>query len=140
ADEEAPDLLFDFATLTGAARVAMGPDLPPFYCNDDDLATAIAHHGTVVNDPVWRLPLWQPYDSLIDGKVGDINNIANGPFAGSIIAALFLQRFIGQAKAWAHFDIFGWTPAAKPGHPEGGEAQTARLLFDLLEQRFGRTT
>ena len=139
ADEKAPDLLFDFATLTGAARVAMGPDLPPFYCNDDDLAAAISHHGTAVNDPVWRLPLWRPYDSWIDGKVGEINNIASGPFAGSIVAALFLQRFVGQTKAWAHFDIFGWTPAAKPGHPEGGEAQTARLLYDFLEKRFGRT-
>jgi leucyl aminopeptidase len=138
ADEEAPDLLFDFATLTGAARVALGPDLPPFYCNDDELATAIMRHGSAVNDPVWRLPLWTPYDPLLEGKVGDINNISGSPFAGSIIAALFLQRFVERAKAWAHFDIFGWTPATKPGRPEGGEAQTARLIFDLLETRFGR--
>ena len=139
ADEETPDLLFDFATLTGAARVALGPDLPPFYSDDDELAAAIASHGTAVNDPVWRLPLVAPYDSLIDGKVAEINNISGSPFAGSIIAALFLRRFVEKAKAWAHFDIFGWTPAAKPGRPEGGEAQTARLLYDLLEKRFGRT-
>ena len=139
ADEEGPDLLFDFATLTGAARVAMGPDLPPFYSDDDELAATIASHGTAVNDPVWRLPLWRPYNPLIDGKVADINNISGSPFAGSIIAALFLRRFVEKAKAWAHFDIFGWTPSAKPGRPEGGEAQTARLLYDLLEKRFGRT-
>jgi leucyl aminopeptidase len=138
ADEEGPDLLFDFATLTGAARVAMGPDLPPFYSDDDELAATIASHGTATNDPVWRLPLWRPYNSLIDGKVADINNISGSPFAGSIIAALFLRRFVEKAKAWAHFDIFGWTPSAKPGRPEGGEAQTARLLYDLLEKRFGR--
>jgi leucyl aminopeptidase len=138
ADEEAPDFLFDFATLTGAARVAMGPDLPPFYTGDDEFAAAIAYHGNAVNDPVWRLPLWPPYASLLEGKVGEINNIGGTPFAGSIIAALFLKRFVEQTKFWAHFDIFGWTPSAKPGRPEGGEAQTARLLFDLLEKRFGR--
>lgn len=138
ADEETPDLLFDFATLTGAARVALGPDLPPFYSDDDELAASIARHGMAVNDPVWRLPLWRPYDSLIDGKVGDINNISGSPFAGSIIAALFLQRFVENAKAWVHFDIFGWTPSAKPGRPEGGEVQTARLLYELLEKRYGR--
>jgi leucyl aminopeptidase len=96
-------------------------------------------HGSAVNDPVWRLPLWRPYDALLEGKVGEINNISGSPFAGSIIAALFLQRFVERAKAWAHFDIFGWTPVEKPGRPEGGEAQTARLIFDLLETRFGRT-
>lgn len=138
ADEEAPALLFDFATLTGAARVAMGPDLPPFYCDDEALAAAILGHGNAVNDPVWRLPLWRPYDSLLEGKVADVSNISANRFAGSIVAALFLRRFVGKAAAWAHFDIFGWTPTPKPGRPEGGEAQAARLLYDLLEKRFSR--
>ena len=136
ADEEAPDLLLDFATLTGAARVALGPDLPPFYTADERLAGEIAAIGLAVNDPVWRLPLWAPYDGLLDGKVADICNISGGPFAGSITAALFLRRFVAQAKAWAHFDVYAWAPVAKPGRPLGGEIQTARLLFELLARRY----
>jgi leucyl aminopeptidase len=137
ADEEAPDLLFDFATLTGAARVALGPDLPPFYTMDDGLAAAIARHAAAANDPVWRLPLWEPYDKLLDGKTADLCNISSGSFAGSITAALFLRRFVEKAKAWAHFDIYAWTPTTKPGRPEGGEIQVARLLYDLIENRHG---
>ncbi len=137
ADEDAPDLLFDFATLTGAARVALGPDLPPFYTMDEALAAAVAHHGVAANDPVWRLPLWDPYDKLLDGKIADLCNVSSGSFAGSITAALFLRRFVEKAKAWAHFDIYAWTPTAKPGRPEGGEIQVARLLFDLIESRYG---
>ncbi|SFK38064.1 leucyl aminopeptidase family protein [Methylocapsa palsarum] len=137
ADEEAPDLLFDFATLTGAARVALGPDLPPFYTMDEDLAADIAKFGASSLDPVWRLPLWHPYDKLLDSKIAAVNNISGGPFAGSITAALFLRRFVEKAKAWAHFDIYAWAPAARPGRPEGGEVQGARLLYDLLEARFG---
>ena len=137
ADEEAPELLFDFATLTGAARVALGPDLPPFYTDDDRLAEALARHGAAVNDPVWRMPLWQPYDGNIDGKISDLNSAPGGGFGGSITAALFLRRFVERAGAWAHFDMYGWTPSARPGRPEGGEAQTARLIFDLLAQRYG---
>ena len=137
-DGESPDLMFVFATLTGAARVALGPDLPPYYTMDEALAQEIAQHGTAVHDPVWRLPLWEPYDSLLDGKISTINNVSSGPFAGSITAALFLRRFIEKAKAWAHFDIYGWNPSTKPGRPEGGEVQTARLLFDLIEARCGR--
>ena len=137
ADEEAPDLLFDFATLTGAARVALGPDLPPFYTMDDDLAASIAVHATAANDPGWRMPLWDPYDKLLKGKVADLNNISSGPFAGSITAALFLRRFVERTRSWAHFDVYGWTPAAKPGHPEGGEVQMARALFELLTARYG---
>ena len=137
-DAESPDLMFVFATLTGAARVALGPDLPPFYTMDDQLAQDIAQHGTQAQDPVWRLPLWEPYDRLLDGKISTLCNVSSGPFAGSITAALFLRRFIESAKAWAHFDIYGWNPSTKPARPEGGDAQTARLLYGLLETRFGR--
>ncbi|MDB5510320.1 MAG: Leucyl aminopeptidase [Hyphomicrobiales bacterium] len=138
AAEEKPELMFDFATLTGAARVALGPDLPPFYTDDDSLAVEIATAGSRVNDPVWRMPLWQPYDALLDGKISQINNVSNGPFAGSITAALFLRRFVEGATSWVHFDIYGWSPKTKPGSPEGGETQTARLLYDLLETRYER--
>jgi len=134
-DEEAPDLLLDFATLTGAARVALGPDVPPFYTMDEALAAQIASHAAAAFDPVWRLPLWEPYDKLLDGKTADLSNIAAGPFAGSITAALFLRRFVEKAKAWAHFDIYAWTPTAKSGRREGGEIQVARLLYDLIESR-----
>jgi leucyl aminopeptidase len=136
ADEEAPDLLIDIGTLTGAARVALGPDLPPFYTGDDGLAADVARYAQAENDPVWRMPLWKPYDQMIDSKVGDVNNIATGSFAGSIICALFLNRFVMAAKAWAHFDIYGWTPSAKSGRPEGGECQTARALYGLLAERY----
>ncbi len=139
ADEEAPDLLFDFATLTGAARVALGPDLPPYYTMDDDVAEAIAKHGMATNDPGWRMPLWDPYDSLLKSKIADLNNISSGPFAGSITAALFLRRFVERTTRWVHFDVYGWTPSAKPGRPEGGEVQMARCLFDLLTERYGST-
>ena len=137
ADEEAPELLFDFATLTGAARVALGPDLPPYYTASDELAAAIAAHAAATNDPGWRMPLWDPYDKLLKSKVADLSNISGGSFAGSITAALFLRRFVERAAAWAHFDVYGWTPAAKPGRPEGGEVQMAHCLFALLEARYG---
>jgi leucyl aminopeptidase len=137
ADEESPELLLDFATLTGAARVALGPDLPPFYTMSEELAVEIGRHGVAVNDPVWRMPLWDPYDKLLDGKVGNLSNISGGPFAGSITAALFLRRFVENAKAWAHFDVYAWNPTAKSAKPEGAEVQTARLLYDLIEARYG---
>jgi leucyl aminopeptidase len=137
ADEENPELLIDFATLTGAARVALGPDLPPFFTDDEALAAAIARHGAAANDPVWRLPLWKAYDSKLDGKIADLNNAPPGGMAGSISAALFLRRFVSKSAAWAHFDIYGWTPGAKPGRPEGGEAQAARLVFSLAREKFG---
>ena len=139
ADEESPDLLIDFATLTGAARVALGPDLPPFYTMDDALAADIGRFGADAADPVWRLPLWDPYDSLLEGKIADLNNISGGPFAGSITAALFLRRFVERTASWVHFDIYAWTPKTKPGRPEGAEIQAARLLYDLLEARYGTT-
>ena len=137
ADEEAPALLFDFATLTGAARVALGPDLPPFYTDDEALAGEIARHAAAVRDPLWRMPLWRPYDKMVAGKIADLTNSPSSPFAGSITAALFLQRFVANTKAWAHFDIYAWNPAARPHAPEGGEVQAARALFALIEERFG---
>jgi len=137
ADEEAPELVLDFATLTGAARVALGPDLPPFYTDDDALADALIRAGGAVNDPVWRMPLWKPYAKMLESKIADINHISSGGFAGSVTAALFLSRFVEKAKAWAHFDVFCWVPTAKNGRPEGGDPQAARLVFEMLEQRYG---
>ncbi|MGB6543389.1 MAG: leucyl aminopeptidase family protein [Xanthobacteraceae bacterium] len=137
ADESAPELLIDMGTLTGAARVALGPDLPPFYTQDQALAVALARHAAEENDPIWRLPLWQPYDAMLDSKVADLNNVASNSFAGSILCALFLQRFVERAKAWLHLDIFAWTPTAKPGRPEGGECQAARAVYALLVERYG---
>jgi leucyl aminopeptidase len=136
ACEERPDLIVDFATLTGAARVALGPDLPPFFTEDEVLAATIAAHGSAVRDPVWRLPLWQPYETMLDGKVSDLNNVGGSSFAGSITAALFLRRFVEPNQPWVHFDMFGWVPSAKPGRPEGGDTQVARLLYDLLAARY----
>lgn len=138
ADEEAPDLLVDLATLTGAARAALGPDLPPFYTDDDAFAGELARHCMAVADPVWRLPLWRGYLPMLESKVADINHISGGPFAGSITAALFLSRFVENARTWAHFDIFAWNPKAAPGRPEGGEAQAVRGLFALLSERYGK--
>jgi len=137
ADEDAPDLIVDMATLTGAARVALGPDLPPFYTHDDAFAADLARHARAEHDPLWRMPLWRPYDAMLDSKVADINNVASGAFAGSITAALFLNRFVEKAKAWAHVDVYGWTPSAKPARPEGGECQAARALYALLKERYG---
>jgi leucyl aminopeptidase len=137
ADEEKPDLLVDMGTLTGAARVALGPDLPPFYTNDETLALDVARCAKGENDPLWRMPLWPPYDSWLDSKVASINNAPSGTFAGSITCALFLQRFVEHAKSWLHVDIYAWTPQAKPARPEGGECQAARAIYKLLGERYG---
>jgi leucyl aminopeptidase len=137
ADEEAPELIVDMATLTGAARVALGPDLPPFYTEDEALAAEVARCAAEENDPLWRLPLWQPYAAMLDSKVADLNNIATGGFAGSIIAALFLKHFVAAAKRWLHVDVYAWRPSAKPGRPEGGECQAARALYALLTAQYG---
>src|SRR6476660_1917789 len=137
ACEEKPDLLIDMGTLTGAARVALGPDLPPFYTNDETLALDLARFAKQENDPLWRLPLWPPYDAWLDSKVANINNAPSGTFAGSITCALFLQRFVERAKSWLHVDIYGWTPSAKPARPEGGECQAARAISNLLSERYG---
>ncbi|GAB6842551.1 leucyl aminopeptidase [Methylorubrum rhodinum] len=136
AEADAPELLIDFATLTGAARVALGPDLPAVFTEDEGLAASVAEAGAAVNDPVWRLPLHAPYASGLDSKVADLNNVSGGPFAGAITAALFLRRFAPKTKAHLHFDLYGWNPSAKPGRPEGGEVQTARLVHALVARRY----
>ncbi len=136
ADEEKPDLLIDMATLTGAARVALGPDLPPFYTDDAAFAARLSHHAAASNDPLWQLPLWKPYMAMIETPIADLNNAGQGGFAGSITAALFLKRFVEHAKTYAHFDIFGWTPTSKPGRPRGGEAQALRACFGAIVERF----
>jgi leucyl aminopeptidase len=136
AGEESPALLIDLATLTGAARVALGPEVVPFYATNDDLAADIARHAAAVADPMWRLPLWKPYAKIIESKVADINNAGTGTFAGSITAALFLARFVPEGVPWVHADIFGWNPTTEPARPEGGEAQAIRALYAFLGTRF----
>jgi leucyl aminopeptidase len=135
ADEEAPDYLFTIATLTGAARVALGPDLPPLYCDDEALAEGLLASGRAVGDPLWRMPFWPPYDKLLKSAIADVNHIAEGSFAGSIIAALFLKRFVRNAKRFVHLDIFAWVPREQPGRPQGGEPQAARALFEFFRRR-----
>jgi leucyl aminopeptidase len=137
ADEEQPELIADLATLTGAARVALGTEVPPFFTDDDDLAAALARCATSESDPLWRMPLWHPYDQLLDSKVADLNNVSSVSFGGSITAALFLRRFVSQAKAWLHCDVFAWNQTARPGRPEGAECQAARALYALLVSRYG---
>ncbi len=137
AQEENPALIVDMATLTGAARVALGPDLPPFFTDDEALAAELMTNAVAENDPLWRLPLWRGYDALLDSKVADTNNISAGGFAGAITAALFMRKFVEPAKSWLHLDIFAWTPSAKPARPEGGECQSARALYALLCKRYG---
>jgi leucyl aminopeptidase len=136
ADEEKPELVIDFATLTGAARVALGPEIPPTFTEDDALWNALAKHSTNERDPLWRLPLWQPYMEMLSSKIADTNNVGGG-HAGAITAALFLSKFVEQAKSWLHLDIFAWNPKERPGRPEGGEAHSVRALFALLTERYG---
>jgi leucyl aminopeptidase len=131
ADEEKPVTVISFATLTGAARVALGPDLPPLYCDDDGLAQAIVAAGNRVGDPVWRMPFWSAYEANLDSAVADMNNVSESPFAGSVTAALFLRRFVKQAR-YVHLDIYGWRQAAKALGPKGGEPQAARAIFEVL--------
>ena len=133
ADEEAPDLIVDFATLTGAARVALGPEIVPFYTSDDALAARLGKAAAQVRDPVWRMPLWQPYRDGLDSKIADTNNVSDGAFAGSITAALFLEKFVERAKSWIHFDLYAWNAKARPGRPVGGEAQVLCALFEVLK-------
>ncbi len=135
ADEDKPVLVADFATLTGAARVALGPDVPAAFTDDDALAGEIARFAASENDPLWRMPLWRPYEAMLDSKVADTNNVSTGGQGGAITAALFLRKFIA-AKSWLHLDIFAWTLTAKPGRPEGADLQTARALYALLCARY----
>jgi leucyl aminopeptidase len=136
ADEEKPELLIDFATLTGAARVALGPEIPPAFTDDDALWNALAKHAAHEADPLWRMPLWRPYAAMLDSKIADTNNVGGG-HAGAITAALFLSKFVEQATSWLHLDIFAWNPKDQPGRPEGGEAHSVRALYALLTERYG---
>jgi leucyl aminopeptidase len=136
AGEGDPDLILDFATLTGAARVALGPDLPAMFANDDALSAALLDAGTAEGDPLWRLPLWDGYDEMLKSDIADMVNSAEGPFAGPITAALFLRRFVPQTIAWAHFDLFAWRPKGKPGRPKGGDAMSLRAVWAMLKARY----
>ncbi|WP_316858839.1 leucyl aminopeptidase family protein [uncultured Cohaesibacter sp.] len=136
ADEEEPDLLIDMATLTGAARVALGPDLPPFYSEDEAFIESMTKLSRQEWDPLWNMPLWEAYDSKLSSDIADVNHISSDGFAGSITAALFLRRFVSKAKSWAHFDIYGWTPAAGPASPKGGEAQGIRALYAHIRKQY----
>jgi leucyl aminopeptidase len=138
ADEERPDILVSFATLTGAARTALGPELPPLYTDDDGLAEAIAAAGSRVGDPVWRMPFWTSYESTLDSAVADMNNVSEGPFAGSVTAALFLRRFVKDARRFAHLDIYGWRQQPKPLGPKGAEVQGARAILEVLRAEVQR--
>ena len=134
---EQPTMMVDCATLTGAARVALGPDLPALFCNDDVLAQDLVAAGEAVTDPMWRMPLFAPYKRLLDSKVADLNNVSGGAFGGAITAALYLQAFVPDSVPWAHFDMMAWNSTSRPGRPEGGEAQAARAIFAAIEKRIG---
>lgn len=138
AGEEKPELLIDFATLTGAARVALGPDLPAMFANDDNLAVALLQAGEACDDPLWRMPLWDQYADMLKSDIADLNNAADSGFAGCITAALFLKNFVPKDAAWAHFDTFAWRPAAKPGRPKGGDALGLRAAWAMLRTRYAR--
>ncbi len=138
ADSEKPALLVDFATLTGAARVALGPDLPALFANNEELAADLLAASGAASDPLWRLPLWQGYRKGLDSKIADINNATSHSFAGAITAALFLESFVSKETPWAHLDTYAWNGAARPGRPEGGEAFGMRAVYALLERRFGK--
>ena len=136
ADRETPRLVVDLATLTGAARTALGPDLPALFTPDDKLAADLQASAQAVSDPMWRLPLWKPYRRMIDGKLADLTNASESPHAGAITAALFLQEFVSLGTAWAHLDLFAWNPSPRPGRPEGGEAMSLRALFHMISQKY----
>jgi leucyl aminopeptidase len=138
AGEENPELIIDFATLTGAARVALGPDLPAMFANDDQLAADLEAGAKKVTDPIWRMPLWDGYDEMLKSDLADLSNAADSPMAGSVTAALFLRRFVPEGTPWAHFDTFAWRSSAKPGRPKGGEALGLRAAFAMLTHRYGQ--
>lgn len=136
ACEESPDLILDFATLTGAARTALGPDLPALFSNDDKLAAELVQAGEALSDPLWRMPLWAPYEEMLSSDVADLGNAADSPMAGAVTAALFLQKFVPRQMVWAHIDTFAWRSAAKPGRPKGGDALGLRAAWHLLKARY----
>ncbi|MBU6297250.1 MAG: leucyl aminopeptidase family protein [Alphaproteobacteria bacterium] len=138
ADSEAPELLLDIATLTGAARVATGMELPPFFTDDETLAADLMRHSKDTHDPLWRLPLWRGYEPTLSSAVADLNNAPDYPYAGAITAALFLNRFVTKAKSWAHFDIAAWVDRPRPGRRRGAEATAARAIYAMLKERYGR--
>jgi leucyl aminopeptidase len=133
---DALELILDFATLTGAARVALGPDLPALFANDDALAGEMLASGTRVSDPLWRMPLWDGYDEMLASDVADMGNVSEAPFAGAVTAALFLRRFVPESTPWAHLDTFAWRPSSKPGRPKGGDALGLRAAWDMLCKRY----
>jgi leucyl aminopeptidase len=138
AIEDRAELIIDFATLTGAARVALGPDLPAFFATNDDLAADAARSASEVEDPLWRMPLWDPYNEMLKSDIADVANSANSPMAGCIVAAMFLKRFVPDEIGWAHLDTYAWRDAAKPGRPKGGEALGLRAMLGLLQRRYSR--
>jgi leucyl aminopeptidase len=131
-----PDLMIDMATLTGAARVALGPQLPALFCRRTDLARALVDRGMALDDPLWHMPLWRPYHAGIESEIADIVNTGKGPMAGAINAALFLDDFVPEDQEWMHIDLFAWNDGSRPGRPAGGEAQTLRTLLAYLEERY----
>ncbi len=137
ASLETPELLIDFATLTGAARVALGTELPAMFCNDDKLAAALLAKAETAGDPMWRMPLHAPYLSKLASKVADLNNVGDSPHGGAITAALFLESFVARKVKWVHLDIMGWNLATRPGRPEGGEAMGMRAVYALIAERYG---
>jgi leucyl aminopeptidase len=136
AVEGEPELIMDFATLTGAARIALGPDLPAFFASSDELAAEAERAWREVEDPLWRMPLWEPYDEMLKSDIADMANAANSPMAGCITAALFLKRFVPEGMSWAHLDTYAWRDQAKPGRPKGGDALGLRAIHELLERRY----
>ena len=134
ASEFKPTIIIDFATLTGAARVALGPELPATFCNDDAWFARLNAASLAHQDPIWRMPLWQNYNAMIDSNIADLNN-TGGPQGGAITAALFLEHFVPKEQAWIHIDVFSWNSKSRPGRPEGGEAQSLRAVFEMLAQR-----
>jgi leucyl aminopeptidase len=137
ASTENPELLVDMATLTGAARVALGPELAALFCNDETLARGLLEAAAAEDDPMWRMPLWRPYRKMIDSKIADINNVSESPHAGAVTAALYLQEFVEPGIPWAHLDVMAWNPRSRPGRPEGAEATALRALYAHIAGRFG---
>ncbi len=135
ASRESPDLLLDCATLTGAARVALGPDLPAMFSTHDDWAATLLQSGIAAHDPMWRLPLWAGYDDWLKSPVADLNNVSSRPHAGAIVAALFLKHFVSESVPWVHIDLYAWNDQSRPGRPEGGEAQTLRAVFAAIKEQ-----